>query len=145
MADAYISHALRTLRGRGQRDGSLHGKQHWPGLPQYTAASPVRTTDAELRRRFLCRQAQEAARCFAEGVITDAREADLGAIPGWGFSTWTGSPFNMAGVRAFGEECDRLTHTRFEASRKLPGWAENDRSFYGVVTAASSVITAQEA
>ena len=37
------------------------------------------------------RQAVEAARCLEEGVVTDARDADVGAILGWGFAPWLGS------------------------------------------------------
>ena len=40
-------------------------------------------------------QANEAARCIEEGVVTDVRDADVGAILGWGFAHYTGGPISM--------------------------------------------------
>jgi 3-hydroxyacyl-CoA dehydrogenase/enoyl-CoA hydratase/3-hydroxybutyryl-CoA epimerase len=40
----------------------------------------------EIRTRLLYRQAVEAARCFEKDVVTDPRDADVGAILGWGFA-----------------------------------------------------------
>ena len=65
----------------------------------------------ELKKRFLYRQAIEAARCFEENVVTDPREADVGAILGWGFAPYTGGPLSLidtVGTKKFVEECDRL-------------------------------------
>jgi 3-hydroxyacyl-CoA dehydrogenase / enoyl-CoA hydratase / 3-hydroxybutyryl-CoA epimerase len=68
----------------------------WPGLLERgrgdwrTDASPE-----DLKHRLLTVQALEAARCFEEGVITDPRDADVGAILGWGFAPYTGGPISM--------------------------------------------------
>ena len=70
------------------------------------------STDAdpeELKLRLLTIQALEAARCFEEGVITDPRDADVGAILGWGFAPYTGGPISMIdtmGAAAFVERCE---------------------------------------
>ncbi len=53
----------------------------------------------------------EAARCFEEGVITDPREADVGAILGRGFAPWTGGLVSLidgVGVAKFVEARDAL-------------------------------------
>jgi 3-hydroxyacyl-CoA dehydrogenase/enoyl-CoA hydratase/3-hydroxybutyryl-CoA epimerase len=44
----------------------------------------------ELTKRLLYRQCVEVARCFEEGVITDARDADIGSILAWGFAPYSG-------------------------------------------------------
>jgi 3-hydroxyacyl-CoA dehydrogenase/enoyl-CoA hydratase/3-hydroxybutyryl-CoA epimerase len=65
----------------------------------------------ELRRRFLYIQALESARCVEEEVITDPADADLGAILGIGYPSWTGGPLSLIdtlGIQPFVEACDLL-------------------------------------
>ena len=75
-----------------------------------------------------------------ENVVTSAREADVGAILGWGFAPWTGGPLSMIdgiGVAAFVEECDALTRkfgARFSPPRMLRELAASGESFYGMKT-----------
>src|SRR5690606_37818701 len=88
-------------------------KRLWPGLADLVGSSqdPDAIDVQELRNRFLYIQALEAARCFEEGVVTDVRDADVGAILGWGFAPWAGGPLSlidMVGTAAFVEECDKL-------------------------------------
>jgi 3-hydroxyacyl-CoA dehydrogenase/enoyl-CoA hydratase/3-hydroxybutyryl-CoA epimerase len=91
----------------------------------------------ELKTRLLYRQAVECARCWQEGVITDVREADIGAILGWGFAPWTGGPISLidtVGTAKFVETCDRLTKAygrRFEPPALLREMATKGESFYG--------------
>lgn len=47
----------------------------------------------EIAERLLYVQLIEALRCKADGVITDASEADLGAVLGWAFPIQKGGPF----------------------------------------------------
>ena len=62
----------------------------WPGL-KALFEQPGREVDmAELRDRFLYRQAIETARCLHEGVLTSVAEANIGSIFGFGFPAWTG-------------------------------------------------------
>jgi 3-hydroxyacyl-CoA dehydrogenase/enoyl-CoA hydratase/3-hydroxybutyryl-CoA epimerase len=119
-------------------------KTLWPGLAEL---APVKINDsdpelvAELKTRLLYRQAVEAARCWEEGVIDDPREADLGAILGWGFAPWTGGPISMIdekGAKAFVETCDRLAKQygpRFEVPQLLRDMAAKGETFYGNFTA----------
>jgi 3-hydroxyacyl-CoA dehydrogenase / enoyl-CoA hydratase / 3-hydroxybutyryl-CoA epimerase len=61
-----------------------------------------------LKERLLLIQALETARCFAEGVLTDVREADVGAILGFGYAPFTGGPLSYidtVGPAAFVETC----------------------------------------
>jgi 3-hydroxyacyl-CoA dehydrogenase len=65
----------------------------------------------EIRARILSVQALETVRCFEEGVITEAADADLGSILGWGFSTWAGGTLSFidtVGLDRFVQTCDRL-------------------------------------
>ncbi len=89
-----------------------------------------------VKRRLLYRQAVEAARCFGEGVVTDVRDADVGAILGWGFAPWTGGPLSMIdtiGTARFVEQCDQLADAygeRFRPNDLLREMAASDQTFY---------------
>jgi 3-hydroxyacyl-CoA dehydrogenase/enoyl-CoA hydratase/3-hydroxybutyryl-CoA epimerase len=64
------------------------------------------------KARLLFRQSIEAVRCVEEGVVDDPRIADVGAILGWGFASWTGGPLSyidMLGVQNFVEHCNALS------------------------------------
>jgi 3-hydroxyacyl-CoA dehydrogenase/enoyl-CoA hydratase/3-hydroxybutyryl-CoA epimerase len=132
---------LGRKNAKGFYDYPADGKKRlWPGLADLIA---VKTKDAEpaaveeLKRRFLYRQAVEAARCFAEGVITDPRDGDVGAILGWGFAQWTGGPISLidtVGLDAFVGECDRMAQAygpRFAPPQMLRDMAAKSETFYG--------------
>ncbi len=115
-------------------------KTLWPGLGEL---APVKVGDVspaqaeELKKRFLYRQAVEAARCWAEGVVTDPRDADVGAILGWGFAPWTGGPISLietVGLAEFVKECDRMAQAygpRFAPPQLLRDMAAKGETFYG--------------
>ena len=49
-------------------------------------------------------QALESVRCWDEGVVTTARDANIGSIMGIGFPPWTGGVLqfiNSTGLEAF--------------------------------------------
>lgn len=70
-------------------------KRVWPGLMAAAGATGAGADAAPLTERLLYRQAVEAARCLAEGVIADPRHGDVGAVLGWGFPGWTGGPLSF--------------------------------------------------
>ncbi|OYX31173.1 MAG: 3-hydroxyacyl-CoA dehydrogenase [Caulobacterales bacterium 32-69-10] len=127
--------------GKGFYDYPESGpKRLWPGLSEIARVKVNETDPAlveEIKTRLLYRQAVEAARCFEEGVVTDARDADVGAILGWGFAPWTGGPLSLidaVGAKAFVETCDRLAAAygdRFAPPNLLREMAANGGSFYG--------------
>ena len=47
-----------------------------------------------MQHRLLFAQVLEAVRALEDGVLTDIREGDVGAILGWGFAPWSGGPFS---------------------------------------------------
>ncbi|WP_367105936.1 3-hydroxyacyl-CoA dehydrogenase NAD-binding domain-containing protein [uncultured Psychrobacter sp.] len=84
--------------------------------------------------RLLYIQALESARCVEAGIISPS-DADLGAILGLGFPTWTGGPLSFIdtiGIEAFVARCQQLTKygQRFAPSKWLIDRAENQQSFY---------------
>jgi 3-hydroxyacyl-CoA dehydrogenase/enoyl-CoA hydratase/3-hydroxybutyryl-CoA epimerase len=113
-------------------------KKLWAGLRELAGTSKgADDVDVDqLRNRFLYIQALETARCFEENVVTDVREADVGAITGWGFAPWSGGPLSlidMVGVRNFVEECDKLAQLygdRFKPNALLRDMAEKGETFY---------------
>ncbi len=113
----------------GKREGL------WEGL----AAEYPHKADPELttvQHRLLMAQVLEAVRALQEGVLTDIREGDVGAILGWGFAPWSGGPFSwldIIGAARAVEICERLVAEfgpRFEAPALLREMAAKGESFY---------------
>ncbi len=127
---------------KGKRQGL------WEGL---AARFPVADTQPELvevQHRLLFAQVLEAVRAFEEGVLTDIREGDVGAILGWGFAPWSGGPFSwldMLGAPYAAERCDALEASygpRFACPALLREMAGRNAKFYarygtGVAAAAA--------
>jgi 3-hydroxyacyl-CoA dehydrogenase / enoyl-CoA hydratase / 3-hydroxybutyryl-CoA epimerase len=147
-ADTLIENMVAKLgrygrkNGKGFYDYPADGgkKRLWPGLKdivKYKVTSSTPEFVDELKKRFLYRQAIEAARCFEENVVTDPREADVGAILGWGFAPYTGGPLSVidtVGTKKFVEECDRFAQKygkRFLPGKLLRDMAEKGDTFYG--------------
>jgi 3-hydroxyacyl-CoA dehydrogenase / enoyl-CoA hydratase / 3-hydroxybutyryl-CoA epimerase len=114
----------------GKREGL------WDGLAaQYPVADdqPDLTT---VQHRLLMAQVLEAVRALEDGVLTDIREGDVGAILGWGFAPWSGGPFgwlDIIGAARAVDICDRLTASegaRFTAPQMLRDMAAKGEAFY---------------
>jgi len=110
-------------------------KQLWPELSTHFA--PKAEFDVEeLKKRFFYAQAIETARCLEEGVLETPEDADLGAVYGWGFPTWTGgtlSYIDTVGVETFVREAERLAQLhgpRFAPSAWLRDRAGRGEPFY---------------
>ncbi|MDE0698375.1 MAG: 3-hydroxyacyl-CoA dehydrogenase, partial [Boseongicola sp.] len=82
-------------------------------------------------------QALEAVRALEEGVLSDIREGDVGAILGWGFAPWSGGPFSwldMTGAERAMEICADLESRfgpRFVQPSLLSELAKSGEGFYG--------------
>jgi 3-hydroxyacyl-CoA dehydrogenase/enoyl-CoA hydratase/3-hydroxybutyryl-CoA epimerase len=140
MVEQHGRHGRRN--GKGFYDYAEDGKSRtlWPGLADLAAPN---LTDAfsdavkdELKKRILYRMSLEAAKCIEEGVITDPREADVGATLGFAFPRWTGGPISLieqVGIAKFVEECDGLADRhgeRFRPGRLLRKMAAEGSTFY---------------
>jgi 3-hydroxyacyl-CoA dehydrogenase / enoyl-CoA hydratase / 3-hydroxybutyryl-CoA epimerase len=114
-------------------------KRLWPGLVdlQSNRLDPDTIGVAELKHRLLVIQALETARCFEERVLTDVREADVGAILGFGFAPYTGGPLtwiDTMGPQRFVELCKSLQKKwgpRFKPAKLLVEMAAKGETFYG--------------
>ena len=152
MGDAYSDAAVDTVlfamadQGRlGKKSGagfysySADGKRDglWEGLDAAYPVADAQPNLTDVQHRLLMAQVLEAVRALEDGVLTDIREGDVGAILGWGFAPWSGGPFSwldMLGAARAVEICDRLTAmfgARFAAPKLLRDMAVKGDSFYG--------------
>lgn len=135
---------LHEIKRRGRRHGGGFydypegaPKRLWPGLATAFPPNALQPVQEEIRNRLLYIQALETARCLEEGVLTAAADADIGAVLGWGFPTWTGGPLSLIetiGLPQFVQACDKLAATygpRFAPSAWLRSRAQRGEKFYG--------------
>ena len=114
----------------GKREGL------WEGLEGRYPLAKEQPDLATVQHRLLMAQVLEAVRALEEGVLTDIREGDVGAILGWGFAPWSGGPFgwlDIIGAAKAVEICEGLTGTfgaRFAAPQMLRDMAAKGQSFY---------------
>lgn len=115
---------------KGQRSGL------WEGLEELWPVVENQPELTEVQHRLLFVQVLEAVRALEEGVLTDIREGDVGAILGWGFCPWSGGPFSWLDIIGAGravELCDNLEKAhgeRFRAPKLLRDMARNGETFY---------------
>ena len=107
---------------------------------ELAAKYPVADEQPDLvtvQHRLLFAQVLEAVRALEDGVLTDIREGDVGAILGWGFAPWSGGPFSwldIIGAPYAAERCDQLTEQfgdRFACPDLLREMSDKGQSFYG--------------
>ncbi|TCM76194.1 3-hydroxyacyl-CoA dehydrogenase NAD-binding domain-containing protein [Rhodovulum steppense] len=119
-----------TYDAAGKRTGLWEGLDHYPRAADQPELS-------EVQHRLLFAQVLEAVRALEEGVLTDIREGDVGAILGWGFAPWSGGPFSWLDMIGAGRAvaiCDDLAARhgpRFAPPDLLREIAARDDSFYG--------------
>ena len=116
----------------------------WDGIAARYPVSEDQPDLTTVQHRLLFAQVLEAVRALEDGVLTDIREGDVGAILGWGFAPWSGGPFgwlDMLGAPYAVERCDTLTRThgeRFATPALLREMADKGQSFYGRFGAADA-------
>ncbi|HMQ93513.1 MAG TPA: 3-hydroxyacyl-CoA dehydrogenase NAD-binding domain-containing protein [Amaricoccus sp.] len=116
---------------KGKREGLWSAlRDLWPPRADQPAL-------AEVQHRLAMIQTLEAVRALVQGVLTDIREGDVGAILGWGFMPWSGGPFSwldLLGAARAVEICDGLAAgqgSRFEPPALLREMAASGETFYG--------------
>ncbi len=113
----------------------------WDGLPGQYPVTDAQPDLTHVQHRLLMAQVLEAVRALEEGVLTDIREGDVGAILGWGFAPWSGGPFgwlDIIGAAKAVQICDALTATygeRFAAPKMLRDMAAKGQTFYPAASA----------
>jgi len=152
-ADAVDPVQERLLERMVEREGRLGRKNRrgfydypeggrkalWPGLSALTPGrlDPDAVDREEVKHRLLAAQALEAARSLEEGVLTDPREGDVGAVLGFGYAPFTGGPLSHIdgmGAARFVGLCERLAARhgpRFQPGALLTEMAGRGETFYG--------------
>ncbi|MFQ8430188.1 3-hydroxyacyl-CoA dehydrogenase NAD-binding domain-containing protein [Amaricoccus sp. W119] len=124
--------------GKGRREGL------WPGLAEHWPVSEEQPELTEVKNRLAMVQTLEAVRALEEGVLSDVREGDVGAILGWGYMPWSGGPFSwldMLGAARSVEIAEGLAAAhgpRFAPPAILTDLAAEGGSFYGRYTPAEA-------
>ncbi|MBB1498886.1 3-hydroxyacyl-CoA dehydrogenase NAD-binding domain-containing protein [Paracoccus sp. MC1862] len=109
----------------------------WSGLGTNWPRAEDQPELTEVQHRLMFVQALEAVRALEQGVLTDIREGDVGAILGWGFAPWTGGPFgwlDMLGAGRAVEIAEKLAAEhgdRFAPPALLREMSDKGESFYG--------------
>jgi len=151
MGDAYPDSAVDTVLF-AMADGGRLGKKTnagfyaydaagkreglWSGLAATYPVADLQPDLTEVQHRLLFAQVLEAVRALQDGVLTDIREGDVGAILGWGFAPWSGGPFSwldIIGAARAVEICNALTAShgpRFAAPDLLRDMAAKGDTFY---------------
>lgn len=158
MGDAYpdgaVDEVLFAMAGEGRLGRKANagfyaydaaGKREglWDGLAAKWPVTDVQPPLTDVEHRLLMIQSLEAVRALEQGVLTDIREGDVGAILGWGFAPWSGGPFSwldIIGAARAVEICDALTAAhgeRFAAPALLREMAAKGESFYSRFTPAA--------
>jgi 3-hydroxyacyl-CoA dehydrogenase / enoyl-CoA hydratase / 3-hydroxybutyryl-CoA epimerase len=154
--DAYVPHpGTRTvetmlaegrpgrLRGAGFYDYDENGKRLdlWPGLAELFPSRPEPADIEDLEDRYLFIEALETAKCFEEGVIESAAEANIGSIMGIGYPPLTGGTVQYMtnfdgpagrGLKGFVARARQLSQKygdRFTPTARLVEMAEKGESF----------------
>ena len=117
-ADEVLQKMVRAAQRAGKAQGAgfyeypTGGKKYlWPGLRDLFPASGEKLSQQEMIERLMFVQALETARCYAEGVVTSAADANLGSILGWGFAPFKGGTLqyiNDYGLPAFVQRSQQL-------------------------------------
>ncbi|MEO2266852.1 fatty acid oxidation complex subunit alpha FadJ [Pseudoalteromonas sp. YIC-656] len=89
----------------------------------------------EIAERCVMQMLNEAARCLDEGIISNARDGDIGAIFGIGFPPFLGGPFSYMDKLGASEVSSKLAtfsqyNSAFEPAPRLVQMAENGAKFY---------------
>ena len=98
---------------KGKRQGL------WPDLRDLWPPRPEAPALTEVQHRLAMIQTLEAVRALEDGVLTDIREGDVGAILGWGFMPWSGGPFSWLDILGAAKAVEDLRRPRRRPRRPL--------------------------
>jgi 3-hydroxyacyl-CoA dehydrogenase / enoyl-CoA hydratase / 3-hydroxybutyryl-CoA epimerase len=110
-------------------------KALWPELTAMYPTAPQQPAQQDLIDRLMFAQANEAARCYEEGVLRSVADANIGSIFGWGFAPFQGGALqfiNAMGAQRFVERARELAArhgARFEPAKVVVEMAATGRHF----------------
>lgn len=139
-------HVIKTVGELHGREGKRFGKGFyeypenaekylWPELTNLFPTTPSQPTQQDLIDRLMFIQANEAAKCYEEGVVRSIADANVGSIFGWGFAPFHGGTLqliNAMGAKAFVERSRELAEQygeRFMPAQILVDMAKTDEVF----------------
>ena len=154
LGDAYIEHPadevvnfmVHEVKRIGKKVGQgfydysedRRDKKLWSGLAERFPVAAEQPDVEYVKERLLAVQAVETLHCFNENVITNAMEADIGSIFGWGFAAQTGGVISyvetILGLENFIKLADDLAENvgqRYALPAMVREKAEKGESFYG--------------
>jgi 3-hydroxyacyl-CoA dehydrogenase / enoyl-CoA hydratase / 3-hydroxybutyryl-CoA epimerase len=97
--------------GKGFYDYAPDGSKTMPLLWKQTFGENSVVGATDIKDRLLFRQSIETLRCLERGVLQSARDANIGAIFGWGFPAHTGGTLQLIegyGRQAFKARAEQL-------------------------------------
>jgi len=121
--------------GKGFYDWGDEGRTLWPELTKLYPPAAEQPAQQELIDRLMFAQANEAARCYEEGVVRSVADANIGSIFGWGFAPFHGGALqfiNAMGAQAFVARARELAArhgARFEPAAIVVKMAERGERF----------------
>jgi 3-hydroxyacyl-CoA dehydrogenase/enoyl-CoA hydratase/3-hydroxybutyryl-CoA epimerase len=101
-----VSRMLELKRpGKKEKQGFYdypegQAKRLWPELSKHFSQAEQALSQSEMVERLLFVQANESAKCFAEGVVRSVSDANIGSIFGWGFAPFHGGTLQF--INAYG-------------------------------------------
>ncbi|ATG01933.1 multifunctional fatty acid oxidation complex subunit alpha [Lelliottia amnigena] len=124
----FYLYAAKGRKSKKQVDPSVYGLINASGQGKLTAQ--------QCAERCVMMMLNEAARCFDENVIKNARDGDIGAVFGIGFPPFLGGPFRYMDSLGAGEVVATLQRlaslygSRFTPCEALKQMAENKLRFW---------------
>jgi len=115
--------------------GTKGDKRLWTGLAELFPVAAQQPDQQEIIDRLMFAQANEAARCYQEGVLRSVADANIGSIFGWGFAPFHGGALqfiNAMGAKRFVDRSRELAArfgTRFEPAAAVVQQAEQGGRF----------------
>jgi 3-hydroxyacyl-CoA dehydrogenase/enoyl-CoA hydratase/3-hydroxybutyryl-CoA epimerase len=115
--------------------GTKGEKRLWAGLGDLFALAKDQPSQQEIIDRLMFAQANEAARCYQEGVLRSVADGNIGSIFGWGFAPFQGGALqfiNAMGAQRFVERSRQLAArfgARFEPAAVVVKQAETGGRF----------------
>ena len=127
------------LKGAGFYEYDENGRRTslWSGLKELFPSNAEPADIKDLKDRYLFIESLETAKCFEEGVIESAAEANIGSIMGIGYPALTGGTVQFmqnyeGGLKGFVARADELAQKygdRFRPTDRLREMAEKGETF----------------